>query len=158
VGLLHQRLLRLGLWDRDSDRKRFALPWRTKAAVREVAHDVAWTAAASLDRIVPSATLARRSAPPCCSSSPTGSARCPTKEVSYPINHAITRMLDWLIQHQPEQARAVVAEIVGEAERALSIPPAITGYSLRQALALDGEVPDENAYAEFLDLVLPPDS
>ncbi|WP_431894354.1 hypothetical protein [Micromonospora haikouensis] len=40
------------------------------------------------------------------------------EEVSYPINHAIIRMLDWLIQHKPEQARVVVAEIVGEASGA----------------------------------------
>jgi hypothetical protein len=79
------------------------------------------------------------------------------EEISYPINHAIVRMLDWLIQHQPDRARAVVAEIVGEAERGLGIPPAITGYSLRQALALDGKLPGENAYEEFLDLALPPD-
>jgi hypothetical protein len=45
----------------------------------------------------------------------------------------------------------------GEAERGLGIPPAVTGYSLRQALALDGKLPGENAYEEFLDLALPPD-
>ncbi len=38
------------------------------------------------------------------------------------------------------------------------MPPAVTGFSLRQALALDGKLPGENAYAEFLDLVLPPDN
>ncbi|NBE80177.1 hypothetical protein [Micromonospora rubida] len=39
----------------------------------------------------------------------------PNEEVSYPVNHAIARMLDWLIQHKPEQAGAVVA---GDGRRA----------------------------------------
>ena len=55
------------------------------------------------------------------------------EEVSYPISHAIVRMLDWLIQHQPDRDQAVVAEIVGEAERGLNIAPEVTGFSLRQA-------------------------
>ncbi|MFF3868196.1 hypothetical protein [Micromonospora sp. NPDC001898] len=146
------------LWDRDSNRKRFALRWRTRAAVREVAYDVAWTAAASLDRIVPLSDLGATIRAAVLFEFADRQRTMRNEEVSYPINHAIVRMLDWLIQHKPEQARAVVAEIVGEAERGLSIPPAVTGFSLRQALALDGKLPDENAYAEFLDLVLPPDN
>ncbi|MBO4160093.1 helix-turn-helix transcriptional regulator [Micromonospora antibiotica] len=148
----------IDLWDRDSNRKRFALRWRTKAAVREVAHDVAWTAAASLDRIVPLDDLGATIRAAVLFEFADWQRTARDEEVSYPINHAITRMLDWLIQHKPEQARAVVAEIVGEAERALNIPPAVTGFSLRQALALDGKLPGENAYADFLDLVLPPDN
>lgn len=77
-----------------------------------------------------------------------------TEEVSYPI----ARMLDWLIQHKPELDRAAVADIVGEAERGVGIPPAFTGFSLRQALALDDKLPGEEPYAASLDLALPPDS
>ncbi|MEU7983210.1 hypothetical protein AB0B63_32415 [Micromonospora sp. NPDC049081] len=148
----------IDLWDRDSNRKRFALRWRTKAAVREIAHDVAWTAAASLDRIVPLDDLGATIRAAVLFEFADWQRTARDEEVSYPINHAITRMLDWLIQHKPEQARAVVAEIVGEAERTLNIPPTVTGFSLRQALALDGKLLGENAYTEFLDLVLPPDN
>lgn len=148
----------IDLWDRDSNRKRFALRWRTKAAVREVARDVAWTAAASLDRIIPLNDLGATIRAAVLFEFADWQRTVSNEEVSYPINYAIIRTLDWLIQHKPEQARAVVAEIVGEAERALNIPPAVTGFSLRQALALDGKLPGENAYAEFLDLVLPPDN
>jgi len=147
----------IDLWDRDSNRKRFALRWRTKAAVREVAHDVAWTAAASLDRIVPAGDLGHTIRAAVLFELADWQRTQRAEKISYPINHAITRMLDWYIQHQPERARAVVAEIVGEAERGLDISPAVTGYSLRQALALDGKLPDENAYEQFFDLALPPD-
>lgn len=148
----------MDLWDRQNMRKRFALRWRTQAAVREVAHDVAWTAAASLDRIVPLSDLGATIRAAVLYEFADWQRTYRTEEVSYPINHAIARMLDWLIQHKPELARAIVAEIVGEAESGLGIPPEVTGFSLRQALALDGKLPGENAYAEFMDLALPPDS
>jgi len=148
----------IDLWDRDGNRKRFALRWRTKAAVREVAHDVAWTAAASLDRIIPLGDLGATIRAAVLFEFADWQRTQSTEEVSYPINHAIARMLDWLIQHKPELARAIVAEIVGEAERGLGIPPAVTGFSLHQALALDGKLPGEDPYAAFLDLALPPDN
>ena len=149
----------IDLWDRDNNRKRFALRWRTKAAVRDVAHDVAWTAAASLNRIVPLGDLSATIRAAVLFEFADWQRTMRAEEVSYPINHAITRMLDWLIQNQPERARAVVAEIVGEAERGLGIPPAITGFSLRQSLALDGKLPDDqNPYDQFFDLALPPEN
>jgi hypothetical protein len=147
----------IDLWDRASNRKRFALRWRTKTAVREVAHDVAWTAAGSLDRIIPAGDLGHTLRAAVLYEFADWQRTQRTEKVAYPINHAITRMLDWYIQHKPDRAKAVVAEIVGEAERGLGIPPAVTGFSLRQALALDGKLPGENPYGEFLDLALPPD-
>jgi hypothetical protein len=148
----------IDLWDRDNNRKRFALRWRTKAAVREVAHNVAWTAAASLDRIVPLGDLSATIRAAVLFEFADWQRTQPEEEFSYPINHSIVRMLDWLIQHDPGRARAVVAEIVGEAERDLGMTREITGFSLRQALALDGKLTGENAYAEFMDLALPPDN
>jgi hypothetical protein len=148
----------IDLWDRGTNRKRFALRWRTKPAVREVAHNVAWTAAASLDRIVPAGDLGHTIRAAVLYELADWQRTMRAEKISYPINHAISRMLDWYIQHQPHQAQVVVAEIVGEAERGLGIPPAITAYSLRQALALDGKLPDdENPYDEFFDVALPPD-
>ncbi|RZU46526.1 hypothetical protein EV385_6600 [Krasilnikovia cinnamomea] len=147
----------IDLWDR-GHRKRFTLRWRTQAAVREVAHDLAWTATASLDRIIPLGDLGTTIHAAVLFEFADWQRTTPNEQVSYPINHAITRMLDWLIQHKPDQAQAVVAQIVGEAERTLGISPEITGFSLRQALVLDGKLPGENAYAEFLNLALPPDN
>jgi hypothetical protein len=146
------------LWDRGGHRKRFALRWRTKSAVHDVAYDLAWTAAASLERIVPLGDLGATIRAAVLFELADWQRTMRAEEVSYPINHAIARMLDWFIQHDPERARAVVSEIAGEAERGLSIPAAVTGFSLRQALALDGKLPgDENPYDKFFDLALPPE-
>jgi hypothetical protein len=146
------------LWERAGHRKRFALRWRTPAAVRDLAQDLAWTVAASLNRIIPLGDLGttiraavlwefaewqkltQRDEPP----------------VSYPLKPQVTRMLDWLIRHDPGRARAVVAEIVGEAVRELEIPADTAGYSLRQALSLDGKLTNHDAYEHFMDLALPP--
>jgi hypothetical protein len=143
----------IDLWDRDNNRKRFALRWRTKAGVREVAHDVAWTAAASLDRIIPLGDLATSIRAAVLHELADRQRTQRHEEVSYPINHAVARMLDWLIQHKPDRAQHVVAE------SGLGIPREVTGFSLRQALALDGKLSDEdNAYGEFFDLALPPEN
>jgi hypothetical protein len=146
----------IDLWEKPSTRKRFALRWRTQPAVHEVAHDLAWTAAASLDRIVPFTPLGATIRNAVLYEFAHWQQKMSRERISYPINHSIAQMLDWLIQHKPTLARATVAEIVGEAERELQIPPAVTGYSLRQALALDGKLPGAGAYNEFFDLALPP--
>ena len=46
------------LWDSPGRRKRWALRWRTETAVREIAEDLGWEVAASLDRIIPTGPLA----------------------------------------------------------------------------------------------------
>jgi hypothetical protein len=142
-----------------ANRKRFALRWRTKPAVRDVAHDVAWTAAASLDRIVPLGDLGHTIRAAVLFEFADWQRTNAGEEIVYPINHAIARMLDWFIQHQPERARAVVAEIVARPNAASTSRPRSPASPLRQALALDGKLPDdENPYDEFFDLALAPES
>lgn len=149
------------LWERSDFKKRFALRWRTQTAITEVARSLGWTVAASLSRIVPVGDLGhtiraavlwelahwRRNA----------EMAEMAKTSGYPIAMQVTRMLDWLIRHDPDRAAVVVAEIVGEAERQLDISPKTAGRSLRQALSLDGKLADKAAYAEFLELALPPE-
>jgi hypothetical protein len=154
------RVFTSNLWENPTIRKRFALRWRTQAAVHDVAHDLSWTVAASLNKIVPMGDL-----------SDTVRAAVlyelldwqQTQGVEegphayYPIASQVAHMLDWLIRHQPNYAAAAVAEIVGEAERRLSIAPALTGRSLEHALMMDGKL-DSAAYSKFLGTVLPPAS
>lgn len=148
----------MDLWDRGGNRKRFALRWRTQAAVRDLAHDLAWTVAASLNRIVPISDLGVtvRAAVLWEFASWQKLLKEDTETVGYPIIRQVVRMLDWLIRHEPTLAAIVVAEIVGEAERQLGITPAITEYSLRQALALEGKLPGHDAYDAFMDAAITP--
>jgi hypothetical protein len=46
------------LWENPTQRKRWALRWRTEAAVRDLAQDLGWEIAASLDSLVPIDALA----------------------------------------------------------------------------------------------------
>lgn len=149
------------MWERPEYRKRFALRWRTQPAVHKLADDLGWLTAISLDRIVPMNDLSTTIRMAVLwefadfqkLDRQTGDGEPP---VTYPIFLHVARMLDWLIRHEPVKARRVVAEIVGEAERQLGIPPEVTGRSLRGALALDGKLPGKGAYKEFMDLALPP--
>lgn len=152
------RVFTSNLWENTTIRKRFALRWRTQAAVRDVAHDLSWTVAASLTKIVPMGDLSHTISAAVMYELADWQRTYGAEEgphATYPIARQVTHMLDWLIRHQPTYAAGAVAEIVGDAERKLSIPPAITGASLRQALGLDGKL-DGAAYAKFLDAVLPP--
>jgi predicted DNA-binding transcriptional regulator AlpA len=146
------------LWENPAMRKRFALRWRTEAAVRTVAHDMAWTVAGSLNKIVPmddlSETIRTAVLYELLDWKQTYGAQ-EGEHGSYPIARQVAKMLDWLIRHQPTQAHRTVAEIIGEAERKYGIPPQITGNSLHTALGLDGKL-NGAAYAKFLATALPP--
>jgi hypothetical protein len=150
----------IDLWERPGNKKRFALRWRTQAAVRDLAQDLAWTVAASLNRILRLGDLS--------ATVRSGvlwqfavwqrlTASDPDKPDHYPIaDHRVSRMLDWLIRHAPDRAGDVVAQIVREAEDQLGIPPEVTATSLRQALELDGILASEHGYDEFFNNALPP--
>ncbi|MEU7823034.1 hypothetical protein [Catellatospora sp. NPDC049133] len=145
------------LWDRAPFRKRFALRWRTQESVREVARDLAWTAAASLDHMIPMYDLAATVRLALMWEFADHQRRLGSEVVSYSITPPAARMLDWLIRHHPDAARVAIADLVGEAERGLEIPQDIVARSLQTALALDGKLGD-GAYDEFMELALPPQS
>jgi hypothetical protein len=152
------------LWDTATWRKRFALRWRTKAAVADLANDLAWHVAGGLHRIVPIDDLGH-----------TVRDAVLYRFVSWqrltekrpqdldgpgaylPIGRQVAHMLDWLIRHDHGQGAHIVATIVGEAERELKIPAKLTGYSLRKAMSLNGKL-DAQTYANLFDRALPPES
>ncbi|MFI6587450.1 hypothetical protein [Embleya sp. NPDC050493] len=155
---LQRRLARMfltHLWERPERRKRWALRHRTDTAVGEVADELGWTVATNLEAIVPLEALAATIRHAFLDELATGKDLADDEDDHlYGIAPDVGRMLDWLIRHDPGYAQPVIAEIVGEAERRLHIPRAVTAHTLRTALALDGEL-DTDARNDFLDRVLP---
>ncbi|RLK09543.1 hypothetical protein DER29_6048 [Micromonospora sp. M71_S20] len=147
------------LWERPERRNLFALRWRTQPRIRDVANTLAWSVVANRDKIIPVESLSNtiRSAVLWEFAHWQRSGGNPQEQVSYPLAAPVAEMLDWLVRHEPTKAAAVVAEIVGEADRELGISPKISGESIREALALDGKLAGTDCYHEFLDVALPPD-
>lgn len=148
------------LWGHPARRKLWALRYRSEPVVRQVADELGWTVAASLDRIVPTDALAITIRHAVLDEFATSHDRQRDIDPSSPylfygLTPGVARMLDWLIRHQPNRARHVIGETVGEAERRLGIPRTVSALSLRKALALDGKL-DAETRKEFLDRVLPP--
>jgi hypothetical protein len=54
----YSRSFHYQLWERPDVRRRWALRWRTEAAVRDIAAGLAWEVAAGLDKIIPAEDLA----------------------------------------------------------------------------------------------------
>ncbi|MFI0218860.1 hypothetical protein [Streptomyces lydicus] len=155
------------LWDRPDVRKRWILRQRNETAVREVADALAWNVAVSLDRILPTDILG-----------PTvegavlndlaesielherGSERGkpePGKNWWHlNLTHRVAKMLDWYIRHHPDAAQWCIGEIMRAAHSRWDIPAQQTIRTLRQALALDGELSDE-ARETYFALLSPPE-
>ena len=76
--------------------------------------------------------------------------------VQYGIMRPVTRMLDWLIRHDPASAGRAINSIIGEAERELALPREVSERSVSVALALDSEL-DPGTQEEFLRQVLTPE-
>jgi hypothetical protein len=158
------------LWERPAVRKRWALRWRTEAAVRDVAEGLGWEVAASLDRIIPTDDLAKTIEIAVMDELATGqqldravrgrelhlvSADDADEGAFYGIMPGVARMLGWLVRHHPATAGHVIGSVTGEAERRLHIPRDVTEHSLSTALALDGGL-DPEALQQFLSRVLTP--
>ena len=58
-------------------------------------------------------------------------------------------MLDWYIRHHPESAHWQIGEITRGARNRWDVPPKATLRALRQGLALDGELTDEQRATYF---------
>lgn len=140
------------LWDRDL-RKRWALRWRTPSNVRETAEALAWDVAGDLRHIVPVDALGPTIKHAIQHEFATQKASEYGDGSFYGLLKPFAQMLDWLIRHEPEYAHAVLAEIVGDNERA-GIPRAVTTRSIRTALGLDSKLPDD-ALTRYLDAALP---
>jgi len=147
------------LWERPAVRKRWALRWRTEAAVREVADDLGWLVASSLDRIIPVKALAFTIERAFLDELAEGQQldKDDPAPVQYGINRQVAAMLSWLIRHDPARAASAIGAITGEAERRLRIPRQVTERSIRVALSLDSNL-DADMQREFLSRVLTPAS
>jgi hypothetical protein len=158
------------LWDRPDVRRRWALRWRNEDAVRGIAQDLAWEAAASLPRLVPTDALAMTVQIAVLEELRTGqkSYRVTSDSnkklhvadpadnddpVQYGIAQQVTQMLDWLIRHDPASAGRAINSIIGEAERELAMTRRVSERSVRVALALDSEL-DPDTQKQFLSRVL----
>ncbi|WP_327277808.1 hypothetical protein OG609_43785 [Streptomyces sp. NBC_01224] len=61
----------------------------------------------------------------------------------------VATMLDWYIRHHPSPAHWYIGEIMHEPRTRWNVPPKETLRTLRQALALDGELTDEQRATYF---------
>ncbi len=161
------------LWERSAVRKRWALRWRTEAAVRDIAEELSWEVAASLHRLIPTDALAKTIELAVMDELATGQQLdragrdrelhlagpddVGEGETFYGIMPKVARMLGWLVRHEPGAAAHVIGSITGEAERRLGIPRDVTEATVSTALSLDGGL-DAGALDEFLSRVLTPAS
>lgn len=150
------------LWRNPERRRRWALRARTETAVRGVADDLALDVAANLRQIIRLDDLASTIRYAVLGDFRTGEDRDralhPGQDPhpsSYTISRPIGRMLGWLIRHNPTLAAATIADIVGEAERALDIARSITTDAIRDSVRFDGGLDTDRANA-YLDHVLSP--
>jgi hypothetical protein len=155
------RIFFSALWENPDRRRRWALRWRNQTAVRDVAEGLAWYAAAELqgNRILPPEDLAVTIRHAWLDEFATGQELHRSiddeEAFEYGILPPVAQMLDWLIRYHPATAARTIAEIIGEAERRLSIPREVSERSLRGALYLDGKL-DEVTRDEFLERVFDP--
>lgn len=137
------------LWDNPDRRRRWALRWRTRTAVDEVASYLGWTVAASVDHIVPIEELAFTLQTALLREIEEGRRMAPDEALEYGVNFRIAHMLDWLIRHDSRSARHVITRVIGDAERAYGTPRMVLVRTLHSALTLDGKL-SEPEYREFL--------
>lgn len=137
------------LWDNPDRRRRWALRWRTRSAVDEVASYLGWTVAASVDRIVPIEQLAFTLEKALLHEIEEGRRMNSNEHHEFGVNFRIAHLLDWLIRHDPRAARAVVTSVIGHAERDYGTPRLLLVRTFHTALNLDGKL-TEPEYREFL--------
>jgi hypothetical protein len=162
------------MWDYRPFRGRWALRWRSKDHVREVADALGHEAASYVVRtFIPadalSATLqhallddladSQRSHRATTTADSTLRLAGPDDTADetpphYGIMPKIAKMLGWLARHRPATAAHVITSVTGEAERRLGIPRHVTERTIRVALDLDGDMGD--TLDEFLRRVMTP--
>ncbi|MFF7242039.1 hypothetical protein [Streptomyces collinus] len=157
------------LWDRPDLRKRWVLRQRNKESVAEVADELAWTVAISLDRVIPADLLGRAvqgavlhdfaEVIAMCSKE-AAAAKEKAEEASWwflNLTTPVGKMLDWYIRHFPGSASHYIGEIQRAAHTTWNIPPTETINALRGSLDLDGKLTDEQQETYFA-LVTPRES
>jgi hypothetical protein len=139
------------LWDYPAIRKRWALRWRTEPAIREIARELAWYAAADIPHLVPMPSLA------------TVLFQAVLHDLAdysrddvapFGIMRDTAKMLDWLIHYEPEIAASTIGDITSEARRKYGHTNEDMRRTFNTALSMDGTL-DTNTRREFLRRVLP---
>lgn len=157
------------LWDFPNLRKRFALRFRTRPGIEEVAHHLAWVVAGDIRHIVPVPEFGITIRAAVIHEFQTGLELAKSiggEEFDrdtylqqpgcfFGILHPIAKSLGWMIRHVPDVAGSVVGEILFEASHKLDIPTPVTERSIRTALDLDSGLSHE-VIDEFLSRVFTP--
>jgi hypothetical protein len=147
-----------GLWDYRPVRSRWALRWRTRDHVQQVAADLAADAASYMLRnLIPDDALAITVRHAFLDEIAEGiriSSRPPADETFYGVTPKVAEMLGWLALHRPHMAGYAISEIIGEAEGRLGVPRRVTEQTIQTALDLDGHM--DEYLDEFLARVLIP--
>ena len=161
------------LWDYRPFRGRWALRWRNKEHVSEIAAALGHQAASYVLRtFIPtdalSATLEHALLDELAEGQRLHSAtsadnglrladldnRANEMPLCYGIMPNVAEMLGSLARNRPSSAGRVIASLTGEAERRLGIPRHVTEQTIRVALSLDGDLGD--TLDEFLRRVFTP--
>lgn len=149
-----------GLWEYRPFRSRWALRWRTRDHVQQVATGLAADAASyMLHDLIPADALAATIRHAFLDEIAEGirlSGKAPADDLYYGVTIKVAQMLGWLALHRPHMASFAISEIIGDAEGRLGVPRRVTEETIRTALQLDG---DMGGYLdEFLARVLTPAS
>ncbi len=147
-----------GMWDNPSIRKRWALRWRSPDTVRELADRLSLEVATDLRNMVPvydiGDTIRGAIMDDWADQRAFQLKRGDDDPGFYGINSWISRLLDWLIDHEPEVAARTIGRTIGEAQQRFEINRQLSEFSIRMAMGKTGAAHDSRR--EFLDRVLSP--
>lgn len=152
-------MYRIFVWERAAVRKRWALRWRTAAAVRDLAKTLAWDLAGGLRSIVPVSDLAvtvRQAMLQAFAIGQQLTTSGPSDEnyQYFGVALPVARMLDWLVRHDPSAAGRTIEGIIGQADRDLDIPRKVAEWTITMAL-IEGSL-DRGPAASSLTASWPP--
>ncbi|WCT06166.1 hypothetical protein [Rhodococcus qingshengii] len=144
---------------RPERRRNFVLKRRNSDDIASMSSDLAVIAALSLDALLPARAIATTVTYALVEDlSDKIGARDPIEDSLWlAIDGEVAVMLDWVIRHDSNSARAVIIEVARRAADKHGIPAALTLASLQQALKLDGRLPVTD-YENFLGRLAPPES
>ncbi|MEW2298089.1 hypothetical protein ABZ719_36290 [Streptomyces sp. NPDC006743] len=148
------------LFDRPDVRKRWVLRQRNRESVAEVAGELAWTVAASLDRIIPTEHLGRvvraavmhdwqESLDIYAGAKGTHGEGAKQWHRHLNLTVPVAKMLDWYIRHFPANAYSSIGDIQREAHERWGMAKTDALRALRSALSLDGELTEQQRETYF---------
>ncbi|MFE5666038.1 helix-turn-helix transcriptional regulator [Streptomyces niveus] len=139
------------LFDRPDVRKRWVLRQRNKESVAEIAGELSWSVAASLDRIIPTEALGAVVQRAVMADLGDYAEEAKEKGSWNLLNMTLPvgKMLVWFIRYFPGAAYATIGEIQRQANAEWGVPATDTLRVLRRDLSLDGKLTDEQRETYF---------